>query len=118
MSHDFEIHRTIANQRSLGFNDIQAERNVFHHRELDAAELADLVAPHVDALQVTGLGHADRLQAWEREHGSLVQALVHAPPPQWEPGLVEVVTSVTADDFAAAEVTDEALDLVVVAVAR
>lgn len=92
--------------------------NVFHHRELDAAELADLVAPYVRHLQVTGMGHAARLRAWEREHGSLVQAQIDDPPEQWGPGLVEVVTSVTAGDFTLGGSTDDALDLVVVAVGR
>jgi SAM-dependent methyltransferase len=92
--------------------------NVFHHRELDAAELAALLAPHVDHLQVTGLGHGPRLQAWEREHGSLVQAQVDAPAPQWGPSLAEVVAAVTADDFVVTDDIDAALDLVAVAGTR
>jgi 2-polyprenyl-3-methyl-5-hydroxy-6-metoxy-1,4-benzoquinol methylase len=90
--------------------------NLFHHRELDAAELADLLAPHVRQVTVRGLGHGPRLRAWDRDHGSLVQAQVEAPPTAWAPSLAAMVTSVVAADFAVTDDTEQALDLLAVAV--
>jgi SAM-dependent methyltransferase len=92
--------------------------NVFHHRELDAGELADLLAPAFATVAVTGLAHGPRLAAWEREHGSIVSAQVAAPPPEWSPALAEAVRAVAVEDFVTTDDLDACLDLVAVAAAR
>ena len=93
--------------------------NPFHTRELTAAELAELLAPHFTVMRMLGVGHGPRLQRWERRHGSLVDQLIATPPAHWSPPLRRVVRAVRAADFvvAAADV-DTSLDLVAVAVRR
>jgi SAM-dependent methyltransferase len=92
--------------------------NVFHHRELDATELEDLVARYAADVSVHGLTHGPRLTEWESRHGSLVEALVTADPEAWPAQLRTLVRSVTAADFVLTDDVDACLDLVAVAVAR
>jgi SAM-dependent methyltransferase len=88
--------------------------NVFHHRELDAAELAELLAPAFAGGRVHGLTHGPRLAGWEREHGSIVAAQVAGPPGQWPPVLAQAVATVTADDFVLTDDLAGCLDLLAV----
>ena len=91
--------------------------NPFHSRELDAAELADLVAPHLDVGAVVGLHHGPRLRtADERFHG-LVAAQLRAPYDAWGTDLAAAVRSVRADDFVVGP-ADGCLDLLLVATRR
>jgi SAM-dependent methyltransferase len=92
--------------------------NVFHHRELDAGELAALVATHLEVSAVLGVRHGDRLTADEAAHGDVVAAQVAAGG---EPGaaLEARVAAVTAADFVVDEQDlDGCLDLVLTAVRR
>ena len=89
--------------------------NVFRHRELDADELTGLLAPAFAALTRHGLAHGPRLAGWEREHGSIVDAQLAAPPEHWPPTLAEAVREVTADDFVLTDDLAGCLDLVAVA---
>ncbi|MFO8076709.1 MAG: class I SAM-dependent methyltransferase [Egibacteraceae bacterium] len=91
-------------------------RNPFHHRELDAAELAEALAAHLAVREVTGLGHGRRLATIERERGvGLAEAqATEAPWPRW---LREAVAGVAAADFV--DVAAEgSLDLLAVAAKR
>jgi SAM-dependent methyltransferase len=93
--------------------------NPFHTRELDPAELDDLLAPAFLTVRRWGLRHGRRLRRWERRHGSLVETLLATPPPAWPAELAALVTSVTAADFVIDEAAREnCLDLVAVAVRR
>jgi 2-polyprenyl-3-methyl-5-hydroxy-6-metoxy-1,4-benzoquinol methylase len=89
--------------------------NVFHHRELDADELAELLAPAFASVTVRGLTHGRRLAAWEREYGSIVDAQLSTLPEQWSPTLAEAVQQVTADDFVLTDDLAGCLDLVAIA---
>lgn len=73
--------------------------NPFHARELDASELAALLATSRAPVRLRGLAHGPRLRAWEAEHGDLVGAQLAAPPDAWENALASLVTSTTAGDF-------------------
>jgi SAM-dependent methyltransferase len=89
--------------------------NPFHTRELNAAELADLLAGggfRVTALR--GLRHGPRLSAMDARHGgSLVAAQIAAPPGSWPARLHADVAAVAAADFELSEVDiDASLDLV------
>lgn len=75
--------------------------NPFHVEEFDGEQLSELL---VDAgfarVEMRGVHHGPRLCAWEIEHGSIVAAQVTAAlTGSWPPGLRDIVTSVTADDF-------------------
>jgi SAM-dependent methyltransferase len=93
--------------------------NPFHVEELDAEQLASLLADAglVD-VQVHGLHHGPRIRAWEQEHGvGLVAAQVSAvtgdgPVPD---ELAGFVATVDVDDFALGA-ADGAQDLVATAV--
>jgi SAM-dependent methyltransferase len=96
--------------------------NPFHVREFDAEELRATIAAHLPVTQLLGVSHGPRLAAWEAEHGNLIDAQLAAAPPQWPGHLVELVRSVTADDFTLAPLRGndpgvdlEVLDLVVLA---
>ncbi len=92
--------------------------NVFHHRELDARELAGLVARHLEVSAVLGVRPGDRLTADEAAHGDLVAAQVAAGG-QPDPALAARVAAVTAADFVVDEQDlDGCLDLVLTAVRR
>lgn len=96
-------------------------RNVYHARELSAAELLALVAPALPGATLYGLHAGARLRALDdaarRRYGTdLVEAQLAGPAERWPDGLAAMVGSVTAADFALSTVdVDDALDLVVVA---
>lgn len=89
--------------------------NWYHTRELTAAELTDLVAPHLRVDQTAGLWHGPRLAAWEAEHGSAITAQLATAPGIWPPELATVVRETTYEDFVIRPADDSALDLVLVA---
>jgi SAM-dependent methyltransferase len=90
--------------------------NPFHANELDAEELAGLLAPWFGEVRVLGVHHGPRIAAWEREHGPLVAAQLATEATQWSPALADFVTSVTAGDFVVhAERVDGSLDLLALA---
>ncbi|HVF03852.1 MAG TPA: class I SAM-dependent methyltransferase [Frankiaceae bacterium] len=93
--------------------------NPFHTRELDAAELRDLLAPHFTVVRMLGVRHGRRLRWWERRHGSLVDAQLAGPPETWPAPVTRMVRTVTAGDFAVgADDVDGSLDLLAVAVRK
>ncbi|HEU4676242.1 MAG TPA: class I SAM-dependent methyltransferase [Motilibacteraceae bacterium] len=73
--------------------------NLFHTRELDDAELRELVAAVLPDVEVLGLHHGPRLLAWEAEHGPLVQAQLATPPQAWPEALAAFVSDTTSEDF-------------------
>jgi len=100
--------------------------NLFHSRELDARELADLLAPRFRLARLLGLHPGRRLRRLDRRHAGLVAAQLAAPPAVWHPALRLDVASVRADDFVlraagrdgGSDDVDRSLDLVAVAVRR
>jgi SAM-dependent methyltransferase len=93
--------------------------NPFHTRELNAAELAGLLAPHFTVTRLLGVRHGRRLARWERRHGSLVDAQLASSPDGWPRSLARLVEGVRADDFdVTADAVDASLDLLVVATKR
>ncbi len=90
--------------------------NVYHHRELDADELAAVLTPELSAVQVLGLHHAAALQNWERTHGGIVDAQISSHPTHWDDRLRRRVTNVNTTDFEIGERTDTSLDLLATAV--
>lgn len=92
--------------------------NVFHHRELDAGELRDLVVGQFADVRVDGVRHGARLARWEAAYGDLVARQVAADPSTWAGELAALVRSVTVDDFVIGADLDGCLDLLVDAVAR
>ncbi|KKB97681.1 class I SAM-dependent methyltransferase, partial [Mycobacterium nebraskense] len=99
--------------------------NPFHTRELNAAELAELL---VDAgfrdVSVSGLFHGPRLRKMDARHGGSIidaqieRALADAP---WPAELAADVVAVTCDDFEMVQSgcrdIDDSLDLIAIAVA-
>jgi SAM-dependent methyltransferase len=92
--------------------------NVFHHRELDADELRDLVAASFADVRLEGVRHGARLARWEAGHGDLVAHQVAGDPSTWDHDLAAVVRSVTVDDFVIGPGVEGCLDLLVDAVVR
>jgi SAM-dependent methyltransferase len=94
--------------------------NPFHTRELDAAELAELLAPHFTVTRMLGLHHGPRLRELDaRWGGSLVDAQLAAPPGSWDAALYADVAAVRAADFELrTEDVDASLDLVAFAARR
>ncbi len=94
--------------------------NPFHTRELSAADLTELLAPHFDVLRMYGVRHGRRLRRLDRRHGgSLVDAQLAGPPATWHPTLRRDVTGVRVADFEVTETdVDASLDLVAVATRR
>jgi SAM-dependent methyltransferase len=106
--------------------------NPFHTRELNAAELTQLL---VDAdfseVSMSGLFHGPRLREMDARHGGsiidaqIARAVAAAP---WPPELIGDVAAVTTDDFEIVEAQeaigrnmhdiDDSLDLIAVAVRR
>ena len=99
--------------------------NPFHTRELNAAELAELLESAGFQLEgVYGVFHGERLRRLDDRHGGsiidaqITRALADAP---WPTDLLADVASVSADDFdiveagAGADINDS-LDLVAIAV--
>jgi 2-polyprenyl-3-methyl-5-hydroxy-6-metoxy-1,4-benzoquinol methylase len=103
--------------------------NPFHTRELSAAELATLLAPHFRVDRMYGVHHGARLRRIDRRYagvvspvpgpGGLVAAQFASPPATWHPTLRQQVAGVTSRDFHLTEAAvDESLDLFAVAVRR
>ncbi len=92
--------------------------NVFHHRELDADELAGLVGTVLDDVTLNGVEHGGRIGAWERDHGDLVAAQVAGEPDAWDEHLSAMVASITTDDFTIGPAGVGCLDLVATGVVR
>jgi SAM-dependent methyltransferase len=94
--------------------------NPFHTRELNAAEMRELLEAaglHVDSL--TGVHHGPRLRELDAEHGGsfidaqIERALAGEP---WPQKLVDDVASISVDDFViVADDIDASLDLVAIA---
>ena len=91
--------------------------NVYHHRELDAGELAALLTPGLSQVQVLGLHHAQALRTWEEAHDSIVDAQIASDPSRWDESLRQRVTNVDTSDFEIDERTDTSIDLLALAVA-
>lgn len=89
--------------------------NWFHTRELTSAELVELVEPQLRVERVLGVRHGPRLVEWEAVHGSCVTAQLEEEPAQWPAVLSELVGGTTYEDFTIDQVTDDALDLIVLA---
>jgi SAM-dependent methyltransferase len=95
--------------------------NPFHTRELNAAELTELlVDAGFDVTLMTGVHHGPSLKALDARHGGsfidaqIERALAGAP---WPAELTADVAAVTIDDFALiTDDIDASLDLVAVAV--
>jgi SAM-dependent methyltransferase len=101
--------------------------NPFHTRELDAAELTELLTAAGFRIEgVCGVFHGERLAELDARHGGsiidaqITRALADAP---WPEDLLADVASVTADDFDLMEAggrdspdINESLDLVAIAV--
>ena len=93
--------------------------NPFHTRELDAAELAELLAPHFTVSRLLGVAHSRRIRRWERRHGPLVDAQLASSPDGWPRGLARLVGRLRHDDFVVtADDVPGSLDLLAVAVRR
>jgi SAM-dependent methyltransferase len=96
-------------------------RNIYHSRELSAAELAALVAAVLPGATTYGLHAGARLaeldERCRRRYGAgLVEAQLATPAADWPAGLAALVDAVTAADFVlSTSDLDGALDLVVVA---
>ena len=97
--------------------------NPFHTRELNAAELTELLTDGgFTPAPMRGVFHGPRLKALDAKHGGsiidaqITRALTCAP---WQPELLADVASVTVDDFELIEAgpdIDDSLDLVAIAV--
>ena len=89
--------------------------NWYHTRELTAAEFTELVEPHFKITHALGLHHGNRLQAWETQFGSCVDAQLAGGYDAWDDNVTAVVRSATYQDF---EIRpgdlDESLDLILV----
>lgn len=90
--------------------------NWYHTRELTADEFVELLAPHFEITQALGLHHGQRLQTWEKLHGSCVDAQLATECEAWDDNLSTLVTTTSREDF---EIRpgglDESLDLILVA---
>ncbi|GGG06135.1 putative S-adenosylmethionine-dependent methyltransferase [Rhodococcoides trifolii] len=94
--------------------------NPFHTRELNAAELRELLEDAgFDVDDLTGVHHGPRLRELDAKHGGsfidaqIERALAGQP---WPQELVDDVTSIGADDFALTpDDIDSSLDLVAIA---
>ncbi|MBX7430652.1 class I SAM-dependent methyltransferase [Mycobacterium sp. Y57] len=98
--------------------------NPFHTRELDAAELTELLKTGGFTVEaMLGVYHGGRLAELDARHGGsiidaqIARAVADAP---WSPELLADVASVTVDDFdlldSAGRDIDDSLDLVAIAV--
>ncbi len=95
--------------------------NPFHTRELNAAELTELlVGAGFTGVEVSGLFHGPRLREMDARHGgSIIDAQIRlavADQP-WPPELAADVAAVTCDDFDVLDTAiDDSLDLIAIAV--
>ncbi len=98
--------------------------NPFHTRELNAAELSELLSGEGFSVEsMLGVFHGPRLVELDEHHGGsiidaqITRALADAP---WPTQLLDDVASVTTDDFDLLDATekdiDHSLDLVAIAV--
>ncbi|MEE2057663.1 class I SAM-dependent methyltransferase [Rhodococcus artemisiae] len=95
--------------------------NPFHTRELDAAELTELLEDAGFRVELmTGVHHGDTLRTLDAKHGGsfidaqIERALAGEP---WPDELTTDVAAITSDDFALfPENIDDSLDLVAIAV--
>ena len=90
--------------------------NICHTREFVAAELLDVLRAGFGEVELLGLWHGERIQRWERDNGSLVDAQLADPPERWAPALTAFVASLTAQDFVLRpDELDSSLDLLALA---
>jgi 2-polyprenyl-3-methyl-5-hydroxy-6-metoxy-1,4-benzoquinol methylase len=92
--------------------------NWYHTKELTAEEFVGLVEANAGfhTVEALGLWHGARLAEWEAAHGSCVNAQLARDHAEWDDELIELVKSVSYQDFEIrAGDLDETLDLVVVA---
>ena len=100
--------------------------NPFHTRELNAAELTELLTVNGFEIEtMLGVFHGDRLRELDARHGGSIidaqieRALADAP---WSEALLTDVASIGTDDFDLADAADrdvdDSLDLVAIAVRR
>jgi SAM-dependent methyltransferase len=101
--------------------------NPFHTRELNAAELTELLVDGgFDQVSISGLFHGPRLREMDARHGGSIidaqiqRAMADAP---WPPELSADVAAVTCDDFDLVDASDrdnpdinDSLDLIAIAV--
>ncbi|WP_250279261.1 class I SAM-dependent methyltransferase [Frankia sp. Cppng1_Ct_nod] len=97
--------------------------NPYHTRELAPDELVSLLDKHFVVTRLWGVRHGPRLAAWEHAHGSIVDAQLARPFPQWSDALAQRVRSIEVSDFALHPDTSDtpvasSLDLAVVAYRR
>jgi SAM-dependent methyltransferase len=102
--------------------------NPFHTRELNAAELTELLVTGGFAEpSISGLFHGPRLREMDARHGGsiidaqIARAMAADPGAPWPPRLAADVAAVTTDDFELVEAgdgrdIDDSLDLVAIAV--
>ena len=90
--------------------------NWYHTKELTGAEFVELVGADLEIVETLGLWHGEKLSAWEREHGSCVDAQLASDHANWSPELVQLVKETRHQDFVIrAGELDDSLDLIVVA---
>lgn len=91
--------------------------NIYHPKELTAAELRAVVGAHFGEVELVGLFHGTRLADWERAHGPLVEAQIADEPDGWPEHVASFVQSVTCADFdIETRNLDDSLDLIAHAV--
>lgn len=91
--------------------------NPYHHRELDAVELAEALSASFIDVRVRGVHHGPRLVAWERDHGDLVDHQLAIDPMRWPAEVAAMVRSVSIDDFVITDDPTGSRDLIATAVA-
>ncbi len=100
--------------------------NPFHTRELNAAELTELLVEGGFTVEsMSGVFHGQRLRTLDAKYGGsiieaqIARALADAP---WPPDLLADIAAITTDDFdligAGEQAIDDSLDLVAIAVRR
>jgi SAM-dependent methyltransferase len=96
--------------------------NICHAHELVAGELRGLLRDAgLVSVELTGLDHGDRILAWERRHGDLVNAQLADPSVDWSLELASFVATLVVEDFTLRDgIGDDAdldttLDLVAIA---
>ncbi len=95
---------------------LDAPINPFHTRELAPSELAGLLTPVLDEVEIQGLRHGSALLDWEAANGPIMAAQLAGPPDTWSAALSQRVAAVTVDDFGIDPFEiDTSLDLIAVA---
>jgi SAM-dependent methyltransferase len=104
----------------LTFSPPNRPLNPFHHRELTAAELRELLdGAGFEIARLLGLRHGRRLTRLDSRFSSLVDAQLAGPPTAWHPELRRAVALVATKDFELGpDDLDTSLDLVAVAIRR